>query len=191
MRGRTGGALVSLSYVLANWRAWGGQPTASYSGNGIAISPDEQFRDSEWGPGRLDERHRIVASGVVDLPFGFQVSPIVQFATARPYTPTTGFDLNGDGQTNIVDRLCANVSVADVFAVRGNVAAIRALNPNGCQPARVNSQREGFVVNGQVRVLIQGGGRAIESSHPGRRQTTTPGSRMASNQSVPPVAWKG
>lgn len=34
----------------------------------------------------------------------------------------------------------------DVFAVRGNVAAIRALNPNGCQLTRVNSQRKGFVV---------------------------------------------
>ena len=31
------GRLVSLSYVLANSRAFGGQPTASYSGNGIAI----------------------------------------------------------------------------------------------------------------------------------------------------------
>jgi len=147
VKGRTGRALVSLSYVLANSRAWGGQPTASYSGNAIAISPDDQFRESEWGPTRLDERHRIVGSGVIDAPFGFQIAPIVQFATARPYTPTVGFDINGDGQTNIVDRLCAGVNPLDVFAVRGNVPAIRALNPNGCTPARVNSQRKGYVVN--------------------------------------------
>lgn len=147
VKGRTGRMLVSLSYVLANSRAWGGQPTASYSGNGIAISPDDQFREAEWGPTRLDERHRIVGSGVIDMPLGFQLSPIVQFATARPYTPTVGFDINGDGQTNIVDRLCAGVSAASVFAVRGNVPAIRALNPNGCAPSQVNSQRKGFVVN--------------------------------------------
>jgi hypothetical protein len=147
VRGRTGRAMLSLSYVLANSRAWGGQPTASYSGNGIAITPEDQFRDGEWGPTRLDERHRIVASGVFDLPAGFQVSPIVQFASARPYTPTLGFDVNGDGQTNIVDRLCDGVSVESVFAVRGDLTAIRALNPNGCRPAPVNSQRKGFVVN--------------------------------------------
>jgi hypothetical protein len=147
IKGRTGRAHVSLSYVLANSRAWGGQPTASYSGNGIAITPDEQFLDSEWGPTRLDERHRIVGSGVIDLPYGFQFAPILQFATARPYTPTLGFDGNGDGQNNIVDRLCAGVDPRAVFDVRGNAAAIRALNPNGCQRAQVNSQRKGFVVN--------------------------------------------
>ena len=148
VRGRTGRTLVSLSYVLANSRAWGGQPTASYSGNGIAISPADQFLDGEWGPTRMDERHRIVASGVIDVPYGFQVSPIVQFASSRPYTPTVGFDLNGDGQTNIVDRLCSGVSVESVFAVRGDLTAVRALNPNGCQKAPVNSQRSGFVVDG-------------------------------------------
>jgi hypothetical protein len=147
VRGRTGRALMSLSYVLAKSRALGGQPTASYSGNGIAISPDDQFRDGEWGPTRLDERHRVVASGVIDLPHGVQVAPIVQFATARPYTPIVGFDINGDGQTNIVDRLCSGVSIESVFAVRGNVDAIRALNPNGCTLTEVNSQRKGFIVN--------------------------------------------
>jgi hypothetical protein len=146
VRGRTGRALLSLSYVLANSRAWGGQPTASYSGNGIAITRDEQFRDSEWGPTRLDERHRIVASGVIDLPYGFQLAPILQFATARPYTPITGFDINGDGQINFVDRLCDGVDPRAVFDVRGNTSAIAALNPNGCAPAPVNSQRSGFVV---------------------------------------------
>jgi hypothetical protein len=147
IRGRTGRVMMSLSYVLANSRAWGGQPTASYSGNAIAISPDDQFREGEWGPTRLDERHRIVGSGVIEMPYGFQLSPIVQFATARPYTPTVGFDINGDGQTNIVDRLCAGVNPADVFRVRGDINAIRAMNPNGCRLARVNSQRSGFVVN--------------------------------------------
>jgi hypothetical protein len=157
IRGRTSRALVSLSYVLASSRAWGGQPTASYSGNAIAISPDDQFRDSEWGPTRLDERHRIVGSAVLEMPFGFQLSPILQFATARPYTPVVGFDINGDGQTNIVDRLCSGVSVESVFAVRGDVPAIRALNPNGCTPTRVNSQRRGFVVNAEGAVEERSG----------------------------------
>ncbi len=147
VRGRIARAQMSLSYVLANSRAWGGQPTASYSGNGIAISPDDQFRASEWGPTRLDERHRVVGSGVIDLPMGFQISPILQFATARPYTPVVGFDINGDGQTNIVDRLCQGTDLMAVFAVRGEAAAIRALNPNGCTPTQVNSQRKGFVVS--------------------------------------------
>ena len=157
LKGRLRRGMVSISYVLANSRAWGGQPTASYSGNGIAITPDEQFRDNEWGPTRLDERHRVVASGVIEAPFGFQFAPIVQFASARPYTPVVGFDINGDGQINIVDRLCEGVDPAAVFAVRGDVPAIRALNPNGCQLARVNSQRSGLVVNADGTVEERSG----------------------------------
>ncbi len=147
IKGRTKRATVSLSYVLASSRAWGGQPTASYSGNGIAISPVDQFVDGEFGPTRLDERHRIVGSAMVTLPFGFQMSSVLQWASARPYTPVLGFDANGDGLTNIVDRLCASTNLMDVFAARGNATAIRALNPNGCKRVKVNSQRTGFVVN--------------------------------------------
>ena len=97
-----------------------------------AITPEQQFLDSEWGPTRNDERHRLVVSGVVELPAGFQVSPFLQLASSRPYTTTVGFDINGDGLVNIADRLCAGTSVESVFAARGSETAIRGLNPNGC-----------------------------------------------------------
>jgi hypothetical protein len=147
LRGRRGRFNGSVSYVLSFSRAWGGQPTASYSGNGIAITPEQQFQDAEWGPTRHDERHRLVASGTFDVGYGIQLAPIVQWASSRPYTPFVGFDINGDGQTNIADRLCASTNVDAVFAARGNLTAIRALNPNGCALADVNNQRSGFIVN--------------------------------------------
>lgn len=146
----------NASYVLASSRSWGGQPLASYTGNGIAVTPEQQFREEEFGPTRIDERHRIVFSGVFDVPFGFQLAPILQFATARPYSPTVGFDIDGDGlATN--DRLCEGVDPQAVFAVRGNQAAIRALNPRGCRQTRVNSQRNGFVVDAQGNVEERSG----------------------------------
>jgi len=87
-----------------------------------------------------------VASAVVELPWGFQVAPVFQYATARPYALNTGFDNDGDGLAT-VDRLCADTDPAAVFAVRGNAGLIRALNPAGCVQAQVNQQRGGFVVN--------------------------------------------
>lgn len=146
LRGRMGRSAVSLSYVLASSRSWGGQPTASYSGNGIAIAPDNQFKEGEWGPTRLDERHRFVASGVFEVPFGVQLAPVFQYSSSRPYSLNTGFDIDGDG-LNTLDRLCVGVDPAAAFAVRGNTAALRALNPVGCQQIGVNTQRGGFVVN--------------------------------------------
>ncbi|MEK6281053.1 MAG: TonB-dependent receptor [Acidobacteriota bacterium] len=138
--------LFSGSYVLASSRSWGGQPVASYTGNGIATTPENQFRQGEFGPTRLDERHRVVLSGVFGLPWGFQLAPIMQLASSRPFSPTTGLDIDGDGlATN--DRLCEGASLQAVFAARGNSTAIRTLNPRGCTQAHVNSLRSGFVVD--------------------------------------------
>jgi hypothetical protein len=139
--------LLNASYVLAYSRAWGGQPTASYSGNGIAIAPENQFIDGEYGPTRMDERHRIVISGVIGLPFGFQVSPILQYGSPRPFSANTGTDIDGDGLFAI-DRLCRGVDPAAVFAVRLNAAAVAALNPFGCQQAPVNTIRSGYTIIG-------------------------------------------
>jgi hypothetical protein len=137
----------NASYVLAYSKAWGGQPTASYSGNGIVITPENQFAEGEYGPTRMDERHRIVLSGVIGLPYGFQISPILQYGSPRPFSANTGFDIDGDGVATI-DRLCAGVDPAAAFAVRGNLAALQALNPLGCKQAPVNSLRSGFIVKG-------------------------------------------
>jgi hypothetical protein len=146
LRGRLSQATFSISYVLANSRAWGGQPVASYSGNGIAITPDNQFKPEEYGPTRIDERHRIVASGVFTLSGGIQLSPILQFATARPYSLNSGSDIDGDG-LNTVDRICQGSDPRAVFeaVVRGAAAPAAALAP-GCRQIQVNSQRSGFVV---------------------------------------------
>jgi hypothetical protein len=143
--------LWSVSYVLSSSKSWGGQPTASYTGNGIAITPEQQFRPEEFGPSRIDERHRIVASGVFNLHWGIQLAPILQFATSRPYSLIRGADIDGDGR-NTVDRICDGVDLAAVFAARGNNAALNALNPLGCVQQQVNSERTGFVLeNGSFK----------------------------------------
>jgi hypothetical protein len=46
-----------------------------------------------------DERHRVTFSGVIDIPFGIQVSPILQLASARPYNGQSTVDFLGFGQT--------------------------------------------------------------------------------------------
>lgn len=147
LKRRTPHTLFSASYILAKSQAWGGQPTASYSGNGIAITPENQFRAGEFGPTRIDERHRIVASGLFDLPYGFQISPIVQFATARPYSLNAATDLDGDGRST-VDRVCTGFDARTLLQgiLAGAVPA--GATAFGCTQTSINSQRTGFVVNG-------------------------------------------
>jgi hypothetical protein len=148
-RGRR--SFYTASYVLSSSRSWGGQPVASYSGNGIAITPEQQFRPEEFGPTRIDERHRVVLSGVFNAPWGLELAPIMQLASARPYSAVAGFDIDGDGRSS-VDRICAGVdplSVLQSLVSTGTIPA--AATARGCRQSQVNSVRDGFVVtNGQI-----------------------------------------
>jgi hypothetical protein len=92
-------ATLQAHYTLARAMAYGGVSMA----RGGAPAPmiyDQPLADGEWGPTGSDERHRVVAIGVFDLAWGFQVSPILQMASARPFNLTAGSDLNADGTNN-------------------------------------------------------------------------------------------
>jgi hypothetical protein len=60
------------------------------------------FASWEWGPSPNDERHHITVAGVVDLPKGFQISPILQYGSARPFDLTNSANtLNTGGGTAV------------------------------------------------------------------------------------------
>src|SRR5207253_2028455 len=145
IRRRTQHTVLSASYILSSSKSWGGQPTASYSGNAIAVTPENQFKAGEFGPTRIDERHRIVASALFDLPHGFQLAPIVQFATARPYSVNAGTDLDGDGRST-VDRVCTGFSPLTLLQGVLNGTPPAGATAFGCTQLSVNSQRSGFIV---------------------------------------------
>jgi outer membrane receptor protein involved in Fe transport len=65
----------------------------------------------------LDQRHRAVLSGWLDLPLRFTVGGVTTLASARPYNITTGADTNGDGATT--DRPVINGVVIPRNAGRG------------------------------------------------------------------------
>jgi Carboxypeptidase regulatory-like domain/TonB dependent receptor-like, beta-barrel len=100
---------MQASYVVSWSNSWGGRPTSSYSGSGIAVTPEVQFRPDQYGPTIFDERHRFTLSGVFELPYGIQVSPLVQAASARPFDALAGADVDGDGRSTI-DRFCTDGS---------------------------------------------------------------------------------
>ena len=60
------------------------------------------FASYEWGPSPNDERHHVSLSGIIDMPKGFQLAPIVRFGSARPYNLTNSANtLNTGGGTAI------------------------------------------------------------------------------------------
>ena len=91
--------LFNAHYTLAKSQAWFG------GAQSFQLTAQNQFNKfdplADFGPTGEDERHRFVMSGVFDLPWDFQVSPVLQFASARPYSIIVGpIDINKDGVAN-------------------------------------------------------------------------------------------
>jgi hypothetical protein len=111
-------ASFQVNYVLAWAMGMGGtadgngSATLASAANGSAASISPQFPSPtggylyapyEYGPTFFDERHRITATGVLQIPFKIQISPSLTFATARPYTLFSKPNPDGDGSLQVVN----------------------------------------------------------------------------------------
>ncbi len=73
----------------------GSPPTCTHCALDWTVGP---FDDSRmFGPLNTDARHRIVLSGIFDLPYDFTVSGFFRANSAKPFNAFLPFDANGDG----------------------------------------------------------------------------------------------
>jgi hypothetical protein len=141
------------SYVLSRGLAYGGNAAA------FGNQPEDQnniLAPGELGPTPQDERHRFVFSGVFDLWWGVQLSPIIQLASPRAYTLADGTDLNGDGVNN--DRFRVNGQPVSRGSQRGGF--LRALDSSGRIVAGEEVSGRFFLTDIRVSKYIKFGDRA-------------------------------
>jgi carboxypeptidase family protein len=79
-------------------------------GDNVVVNHLDPFADIQLGPAGGssytsrqqggDVRHRITFSGIVEMPYGFQLAPIFRFRTAIPLNIIQGVDLNQNGINN-------------------------------------------------------------------------------------------
>src|SRR6476659_7716262 len=81
------GVTVNATYTLSRALAYNGNSAAFRN---RAWDPFNFFAPYELGPTPNYARHRISMGSVVNLPGGFQIAPIVQWESARPYTAGYG-----------------------------------------------------------------------------------------------------
>jgi hypothetical protein len=98
---------IRTDYVLAYARGMGGVTDgAARQGSSAPQTPSAAGGDIyapwEYGPTAFDERHRLTVSGVLPLWWGFEVSPTVVAASARPYTQNRAQNPSGDGSLRVL-----------------------------------------------------------------------------------------
>jgi hypothetical protein len=99
-RRMTRGVDFSASYTLAKATSNIGAASDELDANYIQ-DVAHPFADVQQGPsGRTDARHRVSASAVIRVPWGFQIAPFFLFRSALPIFTFEGVDLDRDGNNN-------------------------------------------------------------------------------------------
>ena len=112
---------LNMSYVLSRALSYNGS-AASFGQT--ATDPSNIFSAHDFGPTPSDERHRWVTSGIVELPWGIRVAPIMQLASARPYTAVEGIDYFGVGNSSTTDyAVLLNSDRSNYLATKSYTAA--------------------------------------------------------------------
>jgi hypothetical protein len=91
-----GGHLVNVYFIVADKKSIMDDAGTMYKPS------DSADIDAEWGRSNVDERYRLVLSGVFLLPWDLTLAPIYEYGSGRPWNVLVGGDANGDG--SLFDR---------------------------------------------------------------------------------------
>ena len=110
-------------------RSGAGRNPADPTGLPLGFDPTR-----ERGPSAQDQRHRVVLSGLHELPFDMQFSAVATAASGRPFTALAGADLNGDGDGGAFppDRARRNPADPDSRAWEGTLKPCRRRSRSTC-----------------------------------------------------------
>lgn len=104
----------------------------------------------EWGRSSGDIRHSFVVGGNFNVPFGFSLSPFINYNSGRPFNITLGQDVNNDGQS--LER--PTFAQLDAACSRWNITAsycdVSDYDPNEIIPRNFGRSPQFFSVNLRV-----------------------------------------
>lgn len=119
------GWTLEVSYTLSDSQNEGGDQAGT-----SVDSYEENGWERKFGPGDKDARHRLAVNGIVDLPFGFQLSGIFYYRSALPWTAYYTADVNKDSLArDYVDEHRNARRGFDEFYINARLSKFIQINP--------------------------------------------------------------
>ena len=151
---------LNANYTLSRAMGWGiesGGPDGFSSFRNYPHDPLNIWDPRDFGPTDNDERHHISLSGVVQLPWGFQVAPILSYGSARPFDLRSGFDVLSRGSGYSRPVIVPNSDPTDYLAFDGSTgkdsaAALACLAAAQCHQVGYDTVRGNAFFNMDLRV---------------------------------------
>jgi outer membrane receptor protein involved in Fe transport len=151
---------LNANYTLSRAMGWGiesGGPDGFSSFRNYPHDPLNIWDPRDFGPTDNDERHHVSVSGIVKLPWGIQVAPIVSYGSARPFDLRSGFDVlsRGSGYSRPVIVPTSNPTDYTAFdgsAGKDSAAALACLAAGQCRQVGYDTLRGNAFFNMDMRV---------------------------------------
>jgi outer membrane receptor protein involved in Fe transport len=151
---------LNANYTLSRAMGWGIESGGIDASSGFRNYPHDPLNiwdPRDFGPTNNDERHHISLSGVVQLPFGFQVAPILSYGSARPFDLRSGFDVLSRGSGYSRPVIVPNSDPTDYLAFdgsagKGSAAALACLAAAQCHQVGYDTVRGNAFFDLDLRV---------------------------------------
>jgi outer membrane receptor protein involved in Fe transport len=135
---------VNANYSLSRaygWAVESGGADATSSFRNYPHDPLNLWDPRDFGPTPNDERHHVTLSGIVKFPWGIQVSPILQYGSARPYDLRSGVDILARGSGYSRPIIVFNDDPKNLTAVADSDTALACLAAGTCHQLGYDTQR--------------------------------------------------
>jgi len=146
---------LNANYPLSRAMGWGVESGGADAGSGFRNYPHDPLNiwdPRDFGPTPNDERHHITVSGIAQLPWGFQVAPIITYGSARPFDLRSATDIlvRGSGYSRPV--IVPIDDPTNYTAISTAVAAFNCLAAGTCRQAGYDTLRGNYFFQTDLRV---------------------------------------
>ncbi len=152
---------LNANYTLSRAMGWGiesGGADGFSSFRNYPHDPLNIWDPRDFGPTDNDERHHISLSGIVKMPWGFQVSPILSYGSPRPIDLRSGFDVLDRGSGYSRPVIVPNsdptnyTAFDDTTATNGAAAALACIKAGQCHQVGYDTLRGNAFFQMDMRV---------------------------------------
>jgi outer membrane receptor protein involved in Fe transport len=146
---------LNANYTLSRAMGWGVQSGGADAPAGFRNYPHDPLNiwdPRDFGPTPQDERHHISISGNTQLPWGFQVAPILTYGSARPFDLRSATDILNRGSGYSRPVIVPNSDPKNYTAITSAIAAFQCLAAATCHQAGYDTLRGNYFFQTDLRV---------------------------------------
>ena len=146
---------LNANYTLSRAMGWAVESGGADAPSGFRNYPHDPLNiwdPRDFGPTPNDERHHISASGIVTLPWGVTIAPILTYGSARPFDLRSATDILNRGSGYSRPVIVPNDDPTNLLLIGDSATALQCLAAGTCHQVGYDTMRGNYFFQTDMRV---------------------------------------